>query len=410
MDKSINLTSEIEERLPSELVTFMRRVGGIAEGQGKSLYLVGGVVRDLLLKRSNLDLDLVVEGDATSLAEQLAEITQGKITVHRRFNTAKLRWGEWSVDLVTARSETYQKPGALPSVKPGLLVDDLLRRDFTINTMAVDLATGRYGQLIDLHGGRDDLDNRLIRVLHPASFVDDATRIWRALRYEQRLDFHLEAETLDLLKRDVPMLDTISGDRIRHELELILKEGFPEKALRRATELGVLSRLHPALKGDDWLAQKFGEARLSESKPAALYMALLAYRLTGEENEDFISRLRLPKLPTRILRDSNSLKGKLESLADVDLAPSRVFRLLKDYSATAIITNSIASDSAEAKEHIQTFLSKLRYIRPLLTGNDLKKLGVPPGPRIKEILERLHEARLDGKVRTKKEEEGMVGG
>jgi len=413
MAEITNLSSEIEKQLPVELVEFMQRAGLVAAGQGQSLYLVGGVVRDLLLKRANLDLDLVAEDDAINLAQRLVSIIEGKMITHPRFNTAKLQWGKWSVDIVTARSETYDKPGALPTVKPGSLANDLFRRDFTINTMAIELVPSRWGKLIDLYRGRDDLKHRLIRVLHERSFVDDATRIWRGLRYEQRLDFQLEPNTLKLLKRDIPSLDTISGDRIRHELELILKEEFPEKILRRAEELKVLLKLHPSLKGDGWLADKFGQARqLShpDSPSVGLYLALLAYRLTIEENEDLISRLRLPKLLAQTLRDTDRLKTKLGALADPELAPSRIYHLLHGYSPTAITANSLACDSSVARQHIQTFLDKLRYVKPALTGNDLKRMGIAPGPQMKEILQRLHEARLDGKVTSKQGEEKLVRG
>jgi len=332
---------------------------------------------------------------------------------HPRFHTAKLRWNKWSIDLATARSETYDRPGALPRVKPGSLASDLFRLDFTINAMAIELIPGRYGQLVDLHNGRDDLEHKLVRILHERSFVDDATRIWRGLRYEQRLDFQLEPHTLRLLQRDIPMLDTISGDRIRHELELILKEEYPEKVLRRAEELGVLPKLHPSLKGNGWLGEKFGQARQMSSPhlpSVELYLALLAYRLTGEENENLISRVRLPKSLARTLRDTNSLKAKLETLADPKLAPSIIYSRLHGYGSPAITAISLAADSPVARQHIQTFLTRLRYVRPALTGNDLQRMGIAPGPRMKEILQRLHEARLDGKVTSKKDEERLVRG
>ncbi len=413
MTETINLAKRIEKQLPAELVNFMLVAGKVAVSQGQNLYLVGGVVRDLLLGKPNFDLDLVVEGDAIDLAHQLIQINQGKITTHPRFKTAKLQWDKWSVDLATARSETYARPGALPSVKPGSLTSDLFRRDFTINAMAICLNPGRYGELIDLYGGRDDLEHKLVRILHEQSFTDDATRIWRGLRYEQRLNFHLERETLELLKRDIPMLDTISGDRIRYELECIFGEERPEKVLRRAEELGVLLRLHPALRGNGWLAEKFKQARQLTSPnlpPIGLYLALLAYRLSDKESEHLISYLRLSKPIAQTLRDSLSLKAKLKSLADPELTPSRIHHLLDGYSSPAITANLLASDSPVARQHIQLFLGKLRYIKPALTGNDLLRLGIAPGPQIKELLERLHEARLDGKVRSKQGEKELVKG
>ena len=411
MPKIINLSSKIEKELPAELASFMQTAGGVAASKGQSLYLVGGVVRDLLLGKPNFDLDLVVEGNAIELAQQLAEIKSGKITTHPRFNTAKLQWNKWSVDLATARSESYTKPGALPTVKPSSIDSDLSRRDFTINTMAICLNPSRHGELIDLYGGRDDLKHKLIRILHEKSFTDDATRIWRGLRYEQRLNFQLESSTLKLLKRDIPMLGTISGDRIRYELECIFQEEEPEKVLRRAEELKVLQRLHPALKGNGWLVKKFGQARKQASPglpPFGLYLALLAYRLSGEESEHLISYLRLAKSEAQIVRGTASIKTKLKTLAYPELSRSHIYRLLHGYSQPAIIANSLASESPLACQRMEVFLNKLRYVKPVLNGEDLKRMGITPGPRIKEILQRLHEARLDGKVSSKQDEEGLV--
>jgi len=409
----INLSNKIEKQLPAELVTFIQKAGKTAASQGQGLYIVGGVVRDLLLEQTNLDLDLVVEGNAIELAQKLAKINQGKNTTHPRFNTAKLQWDKWSVDLTTARSETYAKPGALPTVKPGSLSSDLFRRDFTINAMAIELNPDHYGELIDRYGGRDDLERKFIRILHEKSFTDDATRIWRGLRYEQRLNFQLEPTTLNLLKRDVPMLDTISGDRIRYEVECILREKYPEKVLRRAEELGVLPKLSPALKGNGWLTEKLEQARqftYPNPPPTGLYLAIMAYPLTNEENEQLTSLLRLPKLLAKTLRDTISIKANLPVLANPELAPSSIYRLLHGYSPQAVTANSLACGSPMARQHIQLFIAKLRYVKPTLTGNDLQKIGIAPGPRMKEILQKLHEARLNEKVTSKKDEVEMVEG
>ncbi len=406
-----NLSKQIGERLPAELVDFMRLAGETARRRGWKLYLVGGVVRDLLLTRTNLDLDMVVEGDAIELATELARIKVGKVTSHRAFNTATIKWEHWSVDLATARSETYDKPGALPKIKPDSIAVDLFRRDFTINAMAVRLAPSQYGRLIDIYGGRVDLQNKLIRILHDKSFIDDATRIWRAVRYEHRLGFHLEPFTRRLLKRDIDYLDTISGDRIRHELELALKEDKPEKVLRRADELGVLAKLHPPLKADKWLAEKFKQARRStrpEPAPWGLYLALLVYRLTDKELEQTISYLRLPKQLAEGLKDTIELKENLPLLDNRKLKPSRIYNVLQSYSSLAITANMLAVDSPVVREHIELYLNKLRYIKSALTGEDLLKMGMPAGPRLKEILQLLLEARLDGKLATRKDEEELV--
>jgi tRNA nucleotidyltransferase (CCA-adding enzyme) len=411
MPRGINLAKIIEKQLPAGLVNFMWVAGEIANSRGERIYLVGGVVRDLLLGQANLDLDLVVEGDAIELAQQLRKLNKGKITTHPRFNTAKLQWDNWSVDLATARSETYDKPGALPTVTPSSIDDDLSRRDFTINAMAIRLNPGYYGKLVDPHGGRNDLKDKRIRVLHEKSFTDDATRIWRALRYEQRLDFHLERRTLTLLKRDIPMLDTISADRIRYEIECILKEKYPEKVFRRAEELGVLATLHPALKGNGWLAEKFDQARkLCSPEPPEfdLYLALMAYPLTAEETEHLISHLRLPKSSAQTIGDTIAVKGKMRSLSTPGVSSSFIYHLLHGFSPSALVANSLATESAVASQNIHLFLNRLKDVQVSLSGDDLIQMGIAPGPQIKEILDLLHKARLDGKITTRHDEEELV--
>jgi len=411
MPKRTGLAQIIEEQLPAELVNFMWLAGELAHTRGERLYLVGGVVRDLFLGQANLDLDLVVEGNAIELAKQLKKLNQAKITTHPRFNTAKLQWDRWSVDLATARAETYAKPGALPSVKPSSIDNDLFRRDFTINAMAIHLNPGDYGKLVDPCDGHGDLKNRLLRVLHEKSFIDDATRIWRGLRYEQRLDFRLERKTLKLLKQDIDMLDTISGARIRYEIECVLQERYPEKVLRRAEELGVLAKLHPALKVDGWCAEKFDQARrLTSPQPPeiGLYLALLVYPLSDEEAESLISRLNLPKSLAQTVRDTITLKSKLKLVAIPGLSPSSIYRFLNDYSTQALVANSLATQSPTASQNIRLFLTRLRHVELSLTGRDLMRMGIAEGPQIREVMELLHKARLNGKITTREAEEELV--
>jgi tRNA nucleotidyltransferase (CCA-adding enzyme) len=407
-----NLSSHLEKYLPLPVLALVKIAGKEASELEQELYLVGGVVRDLFLGRANFDFDLVVEGEAIKLARKMAKDSQAKLTIHSRFGTAKLDYPSFSLDLATARSETYSKPGALPTVKPGSLKDDLVRRDFSINAMALHLNPQRFGELIDLYHGKVDLDNRLIRILHTKSFIDDATRILRAIRYEQRLDFKLEAETEKLLRRDVAMLDTISGDRKRHELELILKEDEPERILRLAEELGVLSQLHPSLKGNGRLAKTFAKARQigKRTSLSALYLCLLICNLNEKENEEFISHLNFSKNSVQAMRQTLQLKAQLHNLANPGMEPSDIYRLLHGYSATAIQANALVSESPVTSQHLNLYLNKLRYVKPLLNGEDLKKMGVPAGPKIGDILNALQKAKLDGEVRTRKDEEKLING
>jgi tRNA nucleotidyltransferase (CCA-adding enzyme) len=411
MSEKINLATQLKEQLPPELLDFIHRAGEMAQRRQQRLYLAGGAVRDLLLERCTLDIDLVIEGDAVKMAQELATANLAKATVHPRFGTAKLQWRNRSADIATARAETYARPGALPTVKPGTLTEDLARRDFTVNAMAIELNPPHFGELIDPHHGQRDIDRRLIRVLHDKSFIDDATRIWRAFRYEQRLDFNIEPGTLNLIERDIDNLNTISGDRIRHELELVLKEELPENALRCAAQLGVLARIHPALKGDEWLAEAFSAAgaRYLDSEPHPhLYLALLCYRLTAEETEKVIGYLHFPKAEIQVLRDTASIKARLKALSAPGLAPSQVYEILHGCSLLAVEANAVGANSETATENIELYLNVLRHVKPALTGGDLIKLGVPEGPKIKDFLKRLREARLDGKINSRRGEEEMV--
>ena len=418
MGEQINLAWQIEQYLPPQLLQLVKHISMEAEQLGQRVYLVGGVVRDTLLGYPNFDLDLVVEGDALKLAEQIADCfvslattlpQQVKLVKHSRFNTAKLSYGNFSLDLAAARRETYSRPGALPTVTLSTISDDLFRRDFSINAMAVSLSPDRYGELLDPYHGRSDLERCLIRILHPQSFQDDATRILRAIRYEQRLGFKLEPETARILKRDIAMLDTISGDRIRHELDLILKEKYPEKMIKRLGELGVLQRINLPLKSDAWITEKFNQARqLSRrSQLSSLYLCLLLYPLSEEELVNILLRLNVPLKPSRILRDTLHIKGQLYSL-DKPLKNSAIYYLLRDYDSLAIHANFIASESPLICHHLQLFLTKLRYIKPLLNGKELESLGIAPGPEMGKILEVLRQARLNGEAKTKEEEEKLV--
>lgn len=402
----MNLAQRIDEYIPGRLLELVRHISAQATKRGQRAYLVGGVVRDLLLGYPNFDLDLVVEGDAVDLAQQLAETGRAKLLAHHRFGTAKLRYEDFTLDLATARKETYARPGALPAVTPGTLEDDLIRRDFSINAMAISLAAKDYGRLIDPYRGKSDLERGLIRVLHPASFRDDATRILRGVCYEQRFGFKFEAETARLLKRDISMLDTISGDRIRHELEHIFEEGRPELAIKRLAGLGVLRRINPSLKVRGRIPEEFQKARRLR-KPGqlpSLYFCLLAYSLSEKGIGLLLTRLNAPSKLSRAVRDTLRLKTSLPLLGRVSLKPSHIYYLLREYDPVAVQANAIATESSTARRHLQLFLTKLRYVRPVLNGEELKKLGFPAGPQMGKTLEALHKARLDGEVRNRAEE------
>jgi tRNA nucleotidyltransferase (CCA-adding enzyme) len=407
---SINLSNKLKNYLPEPVFKLVDEAGRKSDELGQSLYLVGGVVRDLLLDRGNFDLDLVVEGDAVKLAFELAKQRNVRLTVHHRFGTARLNYDEFSVDFATARSEMYRYPGALPTVRPGTITDDLSRRDFSINALALCLSPDRFGELIDVHNGRQDITRRLVRILHSESFVDDATRMFRAVRYEQRLGFELEKTTAQLLRRDLTMIDTISGDRLRHELELILKETYPERVLKRADELGILGQLHISLRADDWLCNKFAHARhiFQRGLSPLLYLCLIIYNLNEKDAEEFIARLNFPSRSAGALRQTRQLKLQLPVLGKARLKSSAIYHLLHPYINPAIQANLVASESAIISRRMNLYLSRLKSMKPWLTGEDLVAMGIPSGPGLGKILAELHDARLDGEIKTREEEERLV--
>ena len=394
----------LEADLPAERLALLRRAGLIAREEGVSLYLVGGGARDLLLGRPTEDLDLVVEGDAETLASIIAKRLSGQVVSRSQFSTAKVRVEGVSLDLVTARNERYLRPGALPQIAHGTIEEDLERRDFSVNAMAFPLHEGSSDRLLDPFGGLDDLQRGLIRTLHDGSFIDDATRIMRAVRYEQRLGFGLEAHTETLLRRDLPMLDTISGDRLRRELHLWLNEERFVSTLVRADALGVMAAIHPSLAGSGQVVRK---ALGSEGKPDVEEQArlgLLAFSMTQTGGEQVIDRLRMPTGWATVVRDTIALKGRLPRLSDAEMSPAQLYEALAPYNLWAVQACALAAPGEEARQLLYLFLEKLRHVKPSLGGRDLIQLGVAQGPAVGEMLARLRSARLDGAATNRSQE------
>jgi len=236
----MNIELRMKQKLPKEIYVLLKFTGKLAGSNGSRAYIVGGFVRDLLLGEKNLDVDIVVEPDGIEFAKILAEELKGRLVTHKRFGTATIFTKRYKrIDIATARTECYERPGALPSVKSSSMKNDLSRRDFTINAVAASLNPGSFGALIDFYGGRRDIKKGVVRVLHDESFIDDPTRIFRAVRFEQRFDFKIEKRTLKLIRDAVnlKMLERIEKYRIRNEMLLILKEKEPIKTLSRLDEM-----------------------------------------------------------------------------------------------------------------------------------------------------------------------------
>ncbi len=407
----VNIGKKIETFLPEKILALVKAAGEIAAAKGQTAYLVGGVVRDIFLGRPKQDLDLVVEGDALSLARQLAKSKGGRVVTHTRFGTATISQDNISLDVVTARSETYSEPGALPKVKPGTIRDDLFRRDFTVNAMSVSLSPNDFGELFDPYGGKADLDRGLIRALHQRSFKDDPTRIWRAIRYEQRLGFRMEFDTEVMMRRDVTMMVRVSGDRLRHELERVLEEDYPEKSIYRAGRVGALQQLLPSLEVDAWLVGRFGLARQlsAGSKPDPdIYLSLLVWRLGETDLKTFMEHLKFGGETAKVLRDIPGTKRAVPTLVAEELKPSEIYYLLERYRLRAVQAALLIMDYGLIRQRLELYLANLRFVKPSLTGEDLKKMGVPEGRRLGWMLKKLREAKLDGDVKSRQGEKALV--
>ena len=378
-----------------------------------SVYLVGGPVRDVLLGRPVADLDFVVEGDGPRLAREMAAELGGQVVVHARFGTASVALESSRVDVVTARRESYSRPAALPDVTAGSIADDLHRRDFSINALALCLSDGRP-QVLDHHGGIEDMGRGLIHSLHPNSFVDDPTRVFRAVRYQQRLGFNIEEETLCQLQDAVAQghIDSLTPDRARHELERIFREDQPGLTLQRLAELGVLAAMHSSLAGPQVVAHLTAVAApdsgLGDRPDPLAYLSALAYSLSTDQAEALIHRLSMTAHWAQVVRDTVRVRGLESVLAGPSLSPAALAGLLDGFSAEPMWAISRISDVPMARQRLSDYLSKLRGAAPTLGGSDLLAMGVPQGPLIGRLLQELRDAKLDGRVSTKRQERRLV--
>ena len=380
-------------------------VARLANEAGIAAYLVGGPVRDRLLGIPATDLDIMVVGDAPLLARKLAGELGGRLTVHHRFGTATVDADGVTVDLVTARRETYRYAGALPDVQPGVIEDDLARRDFTINAMAIPVACGE-SDLVDLHGGTRDLAAGLVRVLHDLSFRDDPTRMLRAVRYAARFGFEIEPETAALMASALATgaMSTLTGDRVRHELERILQEADPATTLRLADETGVLKAIHPGLS-----AAHLPTTAAMQHEPLT-WVAALAWPMSEAEAGSLTARLNAPSDWERVIDDAVRVRQLAPQLSDPGsdaMKPSEVCGLLDGLAPDALRAAMMLAPTPVA-DRIDRYLGEWWTVAPRLRGDDLLALGVPGGPMVGEALRALRTARLDGVTKSRADEEEMA--
>ena len=404
-----NVAEHLEQHLRPAQLDLLRRASRVSAELGVELFLVGGTVRDILSRTHPTDVDLVEASGTPGFASELASRLAGEVLASSQFGTSKLGIGETRVDLAAARRETYAHPGALPDVATGNIDEDLARRDFSINAMAVSLSEGAFGALLDPFEGRRDLDRGLIRVLHSNSFVDDATRILRAVRYASRLGFRLEGETESLLTRDLGYLDAIGGDRVRHELVRMFREPRAVETLRAAQDLGVLTVIHPDLRIESAVLAKMRSVPIEPTGENDLrFLALLVFSVPASALPQLVGRLNMDSRWATVVRDVASVRDAFRRLGEEKVRSSQVYGMLRRLDVTSIEGCAIATDEPLVKERLELYLAELRHVKPLLNGNDLIALGVPEGPQVGRLLEELLTARLEGLLVTREDEEYMV--
>lgn len=417
----------VRGRLPSDILAILEEMGRTADRLGMNIFAVGGFVRDLLLRQENLDIDIVVEGDGVAFAAEYARSRECRIRTHRKFGTAVIIFPDgFKVDVASTRMEYYLAPGALPTVEQASIKLDLYRRDFTINTLAVALNGPQRWELLDYFGAQRDLKEKAIRVLHNLSFVEDPTRVFRAIRFEKRLGFHLGRHTEYLLRSAVRLgfIEKVGGPRVFNELILVLSEADPLPAILRLEELDLLKYLHPALSLKKRVPQLFEAAGRvlhwhellytgENVRKWVVYFLCLAAELDDDALLGICNRLGIPprlrSLLTETRREAHRLTQGLERRRVKGSPPknSTIFRWL-DPLPTEIVLYMMAPASDEVRRWLSRYITHLRGARTLLTGSDLKGMGYPPGPLFKKILADLLNARLNGRVVTREDEIAFV--
>ncbi len=435
--QDFNISNKLKHLLPGKMLGILRKIGKEAEALGLKAYVVGGFVRDIVLGVPNFDIDIVVEGETAALGRRIADLYKGSLVVYKKFGTCTviMNWPrgmahpsdsgmKFKIDIASARRESYAKPAMLPTVKFSSLKDDLQRRDFTINAVAASLLKGTFGHLIDFFGGIKDIERGVIRVLHDGSFIDDPTRIFRAVRFEQRFGFRIDKYTERLIKGAVKegMFSRTHNHRIRDELIRVLKEENPLKAIIRMSDLHEIRFIHRRMRITNRTKVLFSEikkaymwynAEVRSSRKLRnrhidiwlIYFMALTERLTYRELKELCGRFGMRRSDTiRLLSAKKRSKNALSTLLKKHATPAGIYQSLRPMSFEETLLLWARTENRMARERIKTFLLDYNNIRLKISGKDLKAFGIKPGPLYTEVLREVLLKKIDGKIRTKKEE------
>ena len=425
--KSRNMGRTMRDRLPKDVLDILEKAGALGRSRQTPVYVVGGFVRDLLLKTPNHDIDLVVEGDGIGFVRAFAGVLGGRVRVHKKFLTSVVIFPgaggkEERVDVATARLEYYESPAALPTVEHSSIKMDLYRRDFTINALAIRLDCEPMGEIVDFFGGQKDIRDRVIRVLHTLSFVEDPTRCLRAVRFEQRYHFRIGPATEKLIKNDVSLklLDKLSPSRLFNEFEHICAEETAILCIRRLHELGILQAIHPQLSiNPDRKEMLIRTAKVmawyrllyidEEMRPWLVYFLVLCSSLTYAVTLEVFRRLGIPPaLKNEVLgcrEKARSLRSSLKRLtATPGFRVSALCAMLRPLPVEFVLYLMADMEVPETRRALSRYITVWRTEKPGVDGSDLKKRWLAPGPAYGGILQRLLEAKLDGTAASPEEQ------
>lgn len=426
--KRKNLQRLVETQLSESVRNLLRQLGMVADQLDVQIYLVGGFVRDLLLRQPNLDVDIVVEGDGIAFAEAFAKITQCRVRAHEKFGTAVIVLPDgFKIDIASARFEYYDRPAVLPQVEHASIRHDLYRRDFTINTLTISLNNNSFGQMLDFFGGQRDLKDKSIRVLHSLSFIEDPTRLYRAVRFEQRLGFCIGRQTERLMRSAVRLksVQKVAGLRILNELEQILDEPRVVPVLNRLDQFDLLKFIDPQLRFGQDTASLFVAAERASSwfdllytgenyRRWLLYLLCLVDDLTEKEVSRIIDWLGIqPKDRILLLEQVPKVKLLHKMIKQrrnglIDPKNSEIYFWFDGLSIEVILYLMSRSENESLRKWISLYMTELRKEKVILNGADLIVLGFTPGKYYKEIFELLLNARLNKEISTREEEELLV--
>ncbi len=415
-----NVVRFMKERLSANLISRLQQLGEVADDIGCGAFVVGGFVRDLFLYRKNEDLDIVIEGEGIAFARKYATLVGARIHTHEKFGTAVIIFPDgFEIDVASARMEYYKFPAALPVVEMSSIKLDLYRRDFTINTLAIQLNSEKFGTLIDFFTARKDIKEKIIRILHNLSFVEDPTRVFRAIRFEQRFEFTIGKLTAGLISNAVTMdfFRELSGKRVFTELRLIMEEKNPVAAIMRLNDFDLLKVIHPSIILDNNFISLLNSVKevlswhdllfLDESyKKWTVYFLFLINQCDAKRSEEICRRFELAPEYVKIFCHERFEADRCGTWLERNLpvADSRLYRKLSGFRIELILYMMATTKQKAVKKSISHFFTNLRRTAISLKGRDLKKMKIKPGPIYRQILAAVLDAKLDGKLKTKKDE------